>query len=122
MGKNVILVIDDDYAFTDFAKLLLESLGHSAITCLQGAMAVDMALVHRPDIIITDLNMDDLDGLEVVTQLKARKETKHIPVILASSSTDRTDRAEGLKRGAVYSVVKPLEKEALRRLIQRLTA
>jgi CheY-like chemotaxis protein len=78
-----------------------------------------MAVVHRPDLIITDLNMD-LDGLELIDRLKARAETKDIPILLASSSTDRSDRSEALRRGAMYSIVKPLQKDILKILIEKI--
>ena len=114
-----VLVVDDEYAFADYAKLILESMGYSAVICLVAARAVEMAVAHRPDIIITDLNMD-LDGLELIDRLKARPETKDIPILLASSSTDRADRAEALRRGAMYSIVKPLQKDVLKMLIDKL--
>jgi CheY-like chemotaxis protein len=115
-----ILVVDDEYAFAEFEKLLLEGLGHKALICLDGSKAVDMALVHRPELIILDLNMEEMDGLDLIERLKAREETKCIPLILASSSTDKADRAEALKRGAVYSILKPIQKETLKLLIDRL--
>jgi len=115
-----VLVVDDEYTFAEFAKLIVEGLGHTALICLDASKAVDMAVFHRPDIVILDLNMEELDGLELIAQLKAREETKTIPLILASSSTDKADRVEALKRGAVYSILKPIQKETLKLLIDRL--
>jgi two-component system chemotaxis response regulator CheY len=112
-----ILVVDDEPAFADFAKILLAGLGHTAILCLDSARAVELAASQRPDVIITDLNMPQLDGLELIGQLKARPETRDIPVLLASSSTDKQDRIEAQRLGAVYSIVKPLQTEMLKILL-----
>lgn len=115
-----ILVVDDEYAFADFAKLLLESLGHTVVICLEGAKAVDMAAIHKPDLVITDMMMPDMNGLDVIARLKARPDTKTIPVLLASSSTNRDGRAEAARLGAVYSIVKPLQKDMLETILNHV--
>lgn len=115
-----VLVVDDEPAFSDFAQILLEGLGHSAILCLDSGQAVDMAVRHRPDVVITDLNMPDPDGLRLIELLKARPDTRAIPVILASASTDKTDRSEAMRLGAVYSITKPLQTPILKALLDQI--
>ena len=115
-----VLVVDDEPAFADFAKILLEGLGHTAVICLDSARAVDTALTLRPDLVITDLNMPSLDGLQLIAALKGRPDTKAIPVILASSSTDKSDRIEAQRLGAVYSIVKPLQTLILKALLDEI--
>jgi two-component system chemotaxis response regulator CheY len=115
-----VLVVDDEPAFAEFAKLLLEGMGHKTILCLDSTEAVALAAYHKPDVIITDLNMPDLDGLALIEQLKAKPETRPIPVMLASSSTDKSDRAEAQRLGAVYSIIKPLQAPMLKTLMDHL--
>lgn len=115
-----VLVVDDEPAFADFAKILLEGLGHTAVLCLDSSKAVDVAARLLPDLVITDLNMPALDGLQLIESLKARPETKAIPIVLASSSTDKSDRIEAQRLGAVYSIVKPLQTQILKALLDQI--
>jgi CheY-like chemotaxis protein len=115
-----VLVVDDEPAFADFAKMLLESLGHQAVVCLDSGRAADTAVRLRPDVVMTDLNMPEPDGLTLIETLKKQEETRRIPVILVSSSTDRADRAEAMRLGAVYSIVKPLQTPILKTLLEQI--
>lgn len=115
-----IMVVDDEYAFADYAKLILEGMGHQVLLCLESAKGFDTAVRFKPDIIITDLNMPELDGLALIKRLKESPETKAIPILLASASTGKEDRVEALRMGAVYSIVKPLQKDALKLVIDKL--
>ena len=115
-----VLVVDDEPAFADFAKLLLEGLGHTAVLCLDSTQAADVAARLKPDVLITDLNMPLLDGLALIAQMKSRAETRGIPILLASSSTDKNDRIEAQRLGAVYSIVKPLQTQILKALLEQI--
>lgn len=115
-----VLVVDDEPAFADFAKILLEGLGHTAVICLESPRALDTALTLHPDLVITDLNMPQLDGLQLIEAFKKRPETRAIPILLASSSTDKSDRIEAQRLGAVYSIVKPLQTPILKALLDQI--
>ena len=115
-----ILVIDDEPAFADFAKILLESLGHTAVLCLESKEAYETALRCRPDLVITDMNMPNADGLELIAQFKKDPRLAPLPILLASASTDDRHRSLALRAGAVYSIVKPLQKDILKTLIEKL--
>lgn len=115
-----VLVVDDEPAFSEFATLLLRGMGHQVIVCLDSARAVDLAIRHSPDVVITDLNMPEPDGLKLIELLKGREETRRIPVILASATTDRSDHAEAMRLGAVYSIVKPLQTPILKALLDQI--
>ena len=115
-----VLVIDDEPAFADFAKLLLEGMGHAVTLCYESTDALDIALRSRPDLIITDMNMPGADGLKLIALFEGHPEFKDVPILLASASTDDRHRAEALRQGAVYSIVKPLQKDILKVLIERI--
>jgi CheY-like chemotaxis protein len=115
-----VLVVDDEPAFAEFAKLLLEGMGHKTVLCLDASRAVALVLSERPDLVITDLNMPDVDGLQLIERLKASPETASVPVILASNSTDRSDRIEAQRLGAIYSIVKPLQASMLKPLLEQI--
>ncbi len=120
MSMARILVIDDEPAFADFAKILLESLGHTAVLCLRADEALETALRCRPDLVITDMNMPEADGLTVISQFKARPELAAVPILLASASTDDKHRSRALREGALYSIAKPLQKDMLKTVIDKL--
>jgi len=115
-----ILVIDDEPAFADFAKILLEGMGHDVALCYESSDAFESALRYKPDLIITDMNMPRADGLQLIILFKGNPELKDVPIILASASTDDRHRAEALRQGAVYSIIKPLQKDILKVLLERI--
>jgi CheY-like chemotaxis protein len=115
-----ILVIDDEPAFADFAKILLEGMGHAVTLCYESSEALESALRFKPDLIITDMNMPQANGLQLIILFKGHPEFKDVPILLASASTDDRHRAEALRQGAVYSIIKPLQRDILKVLIERI--
>lgn len=104
---QTVLLIDDVPANLD---VLLEHLQDEhvrllAATC--GEDALRLALKTPPDLILLDIMMPGMDGYEVLRRLKARPETRQVPVIFVTAMSDATDEAEGLAMGAVDYIAKP---------------
>jgi|CXWL01.1.fsa_nt_gi two-component system cell cycle response regulator DivK len=115
-----VLVIDDDHSFADFAKILLESSGYEAVVSLEGAKALDLAKAHKPDVILMDINMEDVGGLEAIRMLKADSATRSIPIILCSVTSGGLDAAECADYGAADFISKPLRSGDLNSRIQKV--
>jgi twitching motility two-component system response regulator PilH len=115
-----ILVVDDEYEFAEFAKLLIDGMGHQTTTSLEAEAALRVATDLKPDVIITDMTMPEMDGLEFVRRLKADPATRAIPVIICSNSTSRTHLIEAMKQGALYSILKPMQREPLKILLDQI--
>ncbi|MBC7287433.1 MAG: response regulator transcription factor [Armatimonadetes bacterium] len=111
-----ILIVDDDRALAEAVARALENAGfHPTIagTAMEGWRQIDQ---HRPDLVILDLNLPDVDGLELCRDI--RRETD-VPVIMLTGRTEETDRVVGLEVGADDYVTKPF---SLKELVARVKA
>lgn len=87
-----------------------------------GQTALEMALAKTPDLILTDLMMPELDGLELTRRLKTDVRTNHIPIVMLTAKGDRTDRIGGIETGAEAYLTKPFDAEELRATLANLLA
>ncbi len=105
---NNILIIDDD---PDILKFLVglfdDQIGVSFAP--SGAKALEHAHANKPDLILLDVEMPEMDGFAVCRQLKSDPATQHIPVIFLTAMADDKDIAEGLRLGAVDYITKPID-------------
>ncbi len=102
-----ILVVDDELLNIEVMSGTLEDLGE-VLFATNGAEAIDLCLREKPDIIILDIMMPEMDGFEVCRRLKQMPETSSIPIIFATAMTDNTDEAKGFEIGAVDYISKPI--------------
>ena len=104
MTKNRILVVDDEPKITDVLKLYLERDGFQVASAADGGHAIERAISYRPDLIILDLNLPDIDGLEVYRNIRKQSD---VPVIMLTGRGQEVDRIVGLELGADDYVTKP---------------
>jgi two-component system sensor histidine kinase/response regulator len=115
-----ILIVDDDECILDATTCILES-HYATHGCSRGAEAITWATAHQPDLILLDVLMDEMDGYDVCRELKARPETRDIPVIFVSSLDSVQDETHGLSLGAIDYLAKPLNASiALARIANHL--
>lgn len=105
--KETIIVVDDDPDLVDIAKAHLEAKGYDVLTAYSGAELFTCLKEQKPDLIVLDIMMPQMDGLEVLTRLKNTSETSSIPVILLTAKVEYEDVMEGYKLGADYYITKP---------------
>jgi two-component system response regulator ResD len=103
-ARGSILVVDDEPTITDVVSRYLERAGYSTRIAGDGADALRLAGESRPDLVVLDLMMPGMDGLEVMRRLR---EHERISVILLTAKGEHTDRIIGLRLGADDYVVKP---------------
>ncbi|MET0218933.1 MAG: response regulator [Burkholderiales bacterium] len=114
-----ILVIDDETPIRANLSRMLAMEGHEVVTAEDGLAGLDCIRLQRPDLIFCDLVMPVLDGHGVLAQLLARTDTAAIPFIFLSASADRSEREEGLRRGATDYLTKPFNLGEIRDAIAR---
>lgn len=120
MNKKKILVVDDDAMITRFLKLVLEKTGQYAVhTENHGAAAVAAAGEFHPDLIILDVNMPDLEGGVVASQLKSRPDLKDIPVVFLTGNVSEEEADAQITIGENSVVSKPINMEKLVDCIER---
>lgn len=109
MPAAKILVVDDQPINVQLLKRKLEREGMGVTTAYSGREALDLVAADKPDLILLDVMMPDMDGIEVCTRLQADPETKSIPVIFITARTSKEGKIEGLGVGAVDYITKPID-------------
>jgi signal transduction histidine kinase len=112
-----VLVIEDDPSALELLRKVIEADGMEVVVASGGAEGLDLARRVRPSVVTLDLLMPQVDGWQVLAELKADPATRAIPVVIVSCM-DR--REEGLRRGADAYAVKPIEREEFIRTLRRL--
>lgn len=104
-----ILVVDDQPINVQLLKRKLEREGMQVATAFSGREALDLVAADKPDLILLDVMMPEMDGIEVCQRLQADEETKIIPVIFITARTSKEGKIEGLGVGAVDYITKPID-------------
>ena len=119
MKKGTILVIDDEKDLIELLSYNLGKEGYDVIVAHDGQSGLDVVKKHRPDLVVLDIMMPGLDGLQVCQRLRADPRTGRIPIIMLTAKATETDRIVGLELGADDYVTKPFSP---REVIARLKA
>ncbi|HWZ20121.1 MAG TPA: response regulator transcription factor [Ktedonobacteraceae bacterium] len=109
--KAHILVVDDDPRITDLMRRILAYEGYSVTIARSGTEALDRSLEHPPDLVVLDIMLPGLDGLEVAQRLRAAGDT--VPILMLTARGTVADRVKGLETGADDYLVKPFAPEEL---------
>lgn len=116
VSKHKVLVVDDDENTCDLMRLQLETAGYDVVCAYGGRQALASARDERPDIILLDLMLPELDGLEVCREVRRFSNT---PIMMVTARVEEFDRVLGLEMGADDYVVKPF---SARELVARVRA
>jgi two-component system, OmpR family, response regulator ResD len=111
-GRRSVLVVDDEPTITEVVSRYLERAGYSARTAADGLEAVRIADEYRPDLVVLDVMLPELDGLQVLRRLRDG-EGGRTPVILLTAKGEQDDKLAGLRSGADDYVVKPFSPSEL---------
>jgi two-component system alkaline phosphatase synthesis response regulator PhoP len=106
-SKKTIMVVDDNPDIITIVRTILEGKGYSVLSATSGPELLNMLKTQKPDLIILDIMMPEMDGLEVLSRLKGLTETATIPVILLTAKVQYEDVLGGYKLGADYYITKP---------------
>jgi putative two-component system response regulator len=121
MVKNpIILIVDDEDRNLRLIEALLLPMGYDVLKAANGKEATQMAMETSPDVILMDIMMPVMDGLEAVKILKQDAETRIIPVVMITALREVNDRIKALEAGADDFLSKPVDKTELRIRVQTL--
>ncbi|WP_100810254.1 MtrAB system response regulator MtrA [Microbacterium sp. BR1] len=113
-----ILVVDDDTALAEMIGIVLRTEGFDPVFCSDGSVALDAFRSERPDLLLLDLMLPGMDGIEICTLVRAES---GVPIIMLTARTDTADVVKGLESGADDYIVKPFNpKELVARIRTRL--
>ncbi len=108
MGAKKLLLVDDSNTVLLMEKMLLANEGYQLVTASNGREAVLKAQSEKPDLILLDVVMPDLNGFEACKQIRSREETRHIPVIMVTTRSEATNVQIGFESGCNDYVTKPI--------------
>ncbi|MFA5096670.1 MAG: response regulator transcription factor [Candidatus Omnitrophota bacterium] len=117
--KETILIVEDEKDIVKMLEYNLKKEGYKTMVARDGEDAIDMANTQLPDLILLDLMLPGIDGLEACKELKSERKTAPIPVIMLTAKTQESDKVLGLGLGADDYVTKPFSP---RELIARIKA
>jgi CheY-like chemotaxis protein len=107
MRVPVILLVDDHLDTREMYAEYLRTCGYEVIPCGNSQECLDLALQHKPDLILTELRMDRMNGIEVVSRLKAERSLASVPVVALTASVLPSERKAALVAGFTRVIPKP---------------
>lgn len=110
---QTVMVVDDDADIVDMTRLVLEGGGYRVLQARSGVDALQLLDQARPDLILLDINMPEMDGWQVLRALKVDDRTQDIPVAMFSIKMEVRDRLHGLQEGAYDYITKPFSYDEL---------
>jgi len=117
--KKKILIVDDEQQLAGFVKMRLEANNFNVILASDGIEGLKKAGEEKPDLILLDIQMPNLDGFGVLTRLKESRETASVPVIMLTAKDAPDNIAKALEIGADDYIVKPFDSKILLEKIRK---
>ena len=119
LSAHTILVVDDEQDLLDLIEYNLKKEGYRVLKAEDGVEALRVAGEHNPDLVLLDIMMPKMDGLEVCNKMRSDPDLMHIPIIFLTARSDEKTEVEGLDSGADDYVTKPI---STTKLISRIRA
>ena len=113
LEMETVLIIDDEEDIVELIQYNLTNLGYSVLTALSGEHGISASIAHIPDLIILDLMLPGIGGLDVAKYLRQKEETKNIPILMLTAKSSEADIIAGLESGATDYMCKPFSNKAL---------
>ncbi len=120
MAKKKILCVDDSASVRQMVTFTLESAGYETFPAVDGLEAVERLKTTPVDLIVTDLNMPNLDGISLVRQVRAMPAFKFMPIVLLTTESEEARKQEGRAAGATGWIVKPFKQDQLLAVVKRV--
>jgi CheY-like chemotaxis protein len=117
MLKPIILIVDDERPYVDLLGELLEKYGLEAHTAYDAGDALFRLRARKPDLILLDLKMPQMDGISFIDKLREEDEWQKIPIVVVSAKTGKDAQSEAIEAGADRFLAKPFSSEELRNVL-----
>ena len=122
MAKKKILIVEDEESLLKLESILLTSKGYDVRGVANGQEALDAIAEEKPDLVLLDIMLPEIDGFEVCQRIKDDPATRDVPVIMLTAKKSREDMARGEKVGADWYITKPFKSAMVIETIQRFLA
>ncbi len=118
--SKTILVVDDSSSFRTVVKLALQKAGYEVLEAVDGQDAADKLNASKPNLIVCDVNMPNMDGLTFLKTLKTMAAHRFVPVIMLTTESQESKKAEGKAAGVRAWITKPFQPSQLVDAVSRL--
>ena len=119
MGK-LVLVVDDSTAVRQSVSYILEGADYEVVQATDGTDALKQLESITPDLVVTDVNMPNMDGIELTAKIRATDKHKFVPIVVLTTESQKSKMDEGKQAGATGWIVKPFNAEKLLQVVRRL--
>jgi len=119
VNKKKILIVEDEESLLKLESILLISKGFEVKGVSNGRAALEAVAEEKPDLILLDIMLPEIDGFEVCRRIKSDPSTRHIPVVMLTAKKSREDMVRGEKVGADWYITKPFKSAMVIETIQR---
>ena len=120
--SKIVLLAEDEPNIVESLSFLLERAGFEIRVATDGQQALDTALEQQPDVLVLDLMLPELDGYEVLRQLRANPRGEKLPVLMLTAKGQRIDRETALECGADVFMTKPFANAEITEAVTRLAS
>lgn len=117
---KTIITVDDSMSIRETVKLTLEAKGYRVVTAENGEKGLSSCLQQTADLVITDLNMPVMDGVTLVSRLRATPQYRFTPILMLTTESQEEKRAAAKKAGATGWVVKPFDPVKFSAVVQKV--
>jgi two-component system, chemotaxis family, chemotaxis protein CheY len=112
MSRSV-LIVDDSEFVRNYHSAILRDASFQVITAGDGMEALERLFANRCDLVLTDINMQRMDGYEFIRRVRAEKQYQQLPIVIISTESQAKDRKKGFEAGANLYIVKPCSPEVM---------
>ena len=113
-----VLIVEDDRQIVQALTIRLRAVGYETVAVYDGATCIDTARDAGPDVIVLDIRMPGMDGLDALAKLRVQENTRHIPVIIHSANVTNETKSAALESGSAFVLQKPCDTQNLVDAIQ----
>lgn len=117
--EKTVLVVDDSASIRQLVSFTLKDAGYKVVAAMHGKEAMSLANAQKVDLVVTDLNMPEMDGLELIRSLRALPAYKFTPIIMLTTESQEAKKQEGRAAGASGWIVKPFMPDQLVAVVKK---
>ena len=111
--KKTILIVDDSEFVRSYHSYILQQAEFDVITAIDGSDGLEKLYSNACDLVLTDINMSNMDGYELIRRIRADEKYKSVPIIIVSTESESKDKTKGFDAGANLYIVKPSTPEMM---------
>jgi two-component system chemotaxis response regulator CheY len=111
--KKTILIVDDSEFVRSYHSYILEEANFQVVTAVDGSDGLEKLYTNNCDLVLSDINMSNMDGYEFIRRIRADKKYSALPIIIVSTESEAKDKMKGFEAGANLYIVKPSSPEMM---------